>query len=201
MSISQILANFYTRNRHTRLLGFSSRLGTLEEIRFMGRRLDLIGLRQPVMKSFFHSKFSEGVRYITIGVTQPPSFIGVKWDKLIISGNYEESHMLLQEKLLFVSPYRINTLNVRLTADVPGENTGNQNGQHVLIHDYEMSFSATQQTPGVATDYELYGRDSITGRDRDFSLLHSAHTGSENHSTSYPMRTGVPLPGGKVAGA
>jgi hypothetical protein len=30
----------------------------------------------------------------------------------------------------------------------------------------------------------------------DFSLLHSVQTGSGAHPASYPMRTGVPFPGG-----
>jgi hypothetical protein len=103
-----------------------------------------------------------------------------------------------------VSTYRINsillhslricasTLNVRLTVDVPGENTGNQNGQHTLRYGYEIIFGYTAGTRvssvGAATDYGLDGRGSITGRDKDFSLVHSVYTGSENHSTSFPRR-------------
>lgn len=111
-------------------------------------------------------------------------------------------------KLLFVSTYLINslgicvpTLNVGLTADIPGENTANQKGQHLSIYGYEMSSSATQRRPRVVTDYGLDGRGWITARDRDFSLFHTVHIDSENHSSSYPMRNGVTLLGGKIAGA
>jgi hypothetical protein len=43
MNISQTQANFYGRNKLTRPLDFSSMLQPLKEIRFKGRRLDLIG--------------------------------------------------------------------------------------------------------------------------------------------------------------
>jgi hypothetical protein len=40
----------------------------------------------------------------------------------------------------------------------------------------------------VVTDYGLYGRGSISGRGKRFSLLHSAQTGSGAHLAPYTMR-------------
>jgi hypothetical protein len=52
-------------------------------------------------------------------------------------------------------------------------------------------FSMSSYTVGLATGYRLDGRGSVPGRGTDFSILHSAHTGSGSHPASYPMGTGA----------
>jgi hypothetical protein len=41
----------------------------------------------------------------------------------------------------------------------------------------------------------------LSASTRDFSLLHSVHTGSKVHPASYPMSTKGCFPGGKATGA
>ena len=43
-------------------------------------------------------------------------------------------------------------------------------------------------------------RSSISGRDRNFSILHSVSTGSRSRVAFYPVSTKVPFSGGKAAG-
>jgi hypothetical protein len=54
---------------------------------------------------------------------------------------------------------------------------------------------------GVDKLFYADGSGSITGKEGDFSLLDSAHTGSEGHRAFYPMGTGHTFPGGKSTGA
>jgi hypothetical protein len=49
----------------------------------------------------------------------------------------------------------------------------------------------------IGTGYELDGRGSILGRIKTFSVLCSIQTGSEPHSSLYPMVTGALSPGVK----
>jgi hypothetical protein len=48
--------------------------------------------------------------------------------------------------------------------------------------------------------YRMDSRDSIPGRGKRFSLLHSIQTGSGIHPASYPMGAGNSISRGKAVG-
>jgi hypothetical protein len=50
----------------------------------------------------------------------------------------------------------------------------------------------------IVSDYGLDERGSIPDKAEDFSSRLCVQTGSGAHPASYPMGTGVPLPGGKA---
>jgi hypothetical protein len=54
----------------------------------------------------------------------------------------------------------------------------------------ECLVSSQDSRDGIATGYGMEGRDSIPGRENDFSLLYSVQTGSVAHTASYLMGTG-----------
>jgi hypothetical protein len=63
------------------------------------------------------------------------------------------------------------------------------------------SFRSRDRSVGIATGYALNGWDSIPGKDKTFSLLHSVQTGSGAHPAPSPVGTGSSFPGGKMARA
>jgi hypothetical protein len=53
---------------------------------------------------------------------------------------------------------------------------------------------------GIATGFGLYGRASVHGKGKRFSLLYKFQTGPGVHPASYALGTGGSFPGVKLAG-
>jgi hypothetical protein len=78
-----------------------------------------------------------------------------------------------------------------------------QSPGHIFSHDVFCFTSSINRDGSVrrATGYGLDGPGSIPGSRRLFCLLRSVQTGSGAHTASYPVSTGLCLPGGNAAEA